>query len=112
VEDTPTQFVVVAHLPGVGPEELNVDIHGDVMAIEATRTADSGEAHHYHRELLLPAEVQDTPVEVSFAEGLLEVHLRPSRNRAASGVPEEHSNPQEFQSDMPNQRRRRRGTHG
>ncbi|MCK4375177.1 MAG: Hsp20/alpha crystallin family protein [Candidatus Brocadiae bacterium] len=71
------QLVVIANLPGVKREHLDIDVHGDIMAVEATRKDSSGQVHHYHRELLLPVVVNDVPVDVAFEDGLLEVRLKP-----------------------------------
>ena len=70
------QVVVIANLPGVRRADLDIDVHGDIMAIEAKRKH-YGEVHHYHRELLLPVEVHDIPIGVAFENGLLEVRLKP-----------------------------------
>lgn len=69
--------MVIANLPGVKREDLEIDVHGDILAIEATRKDRSGHVHHYHRELLLPIEVHDAPVDVTFDNSLLEVRLKP-----------------------------------
>ena len=85
VHDEARQLVVIADLPGVKLEDLDIHVHGDVVAIEATRKDDSGQVHRYARELMLPVEVHDTPIDVTLENGLLEVRLK-ATTRAARGA--------------------------
>lgn len=77
VHDEIRQLVVIASLPGVQREDVETYVHGDIMTIDATRKDDSGQVHHHHREILLPVEVHDVPIDVTFNNGLLEVRLKP-----------------------------------
>ena len=76
MHDEATQLVVIANLPCVKREDLDIDVHGDIVVIEAKREH-YGQVHHYHREVLLPVEVHDIPIGVAFENGLLEVRLKP-----------------------------------
>ncbi len=77
MHDEVGQLVVIADLPGVRQQDVEIALHGDIMTIEAMRKDDSAHVHHYHRELFLPLEVDNTPIDVAFENGLLEVRLRP-----------------------------------
>ena len=85
VHNEATQFVAIANLPGVKRENLDIDVHGDIMSIEATWKDNSGHVHNYHRELLLPAEVHDIPIGVAFENSLLEVRLKPKATKHNAG---------------------------
>ena len=89
VHDKAAQLVVVADLPGVKGEDIEVDIHGDIMTIEATRTEGSGRVRHYHRELLLPAGVHEVPIDLAFNDGLLEVRLKPNTAKREPARPDD-----------------------
>jgi len=69
--------VVIADLSGIEREDVDVDVHGDIVAIEATRLDSFGQVHHYRGEVLLPVEVNETSADMTFKGGLLEIRLKP-----------------------------------
>ena len=84
VHDEATQIVVIANLPGVKRSNLGIDVHGDILSIEAMRKEPSGRVNHYHRELMLPIEVSDVPIAVTLDKGLLEVRMKPKPAKRSS----------------------------
>lgn len=68
--DEPEYVLVVAEVPGVTQEDVQLDLHGDVLAL----TAERGEAK-YGKEILLPQSFE--PGKMSFAcrNGILEIRF-------------------------------------
>jgi len=70
VFDEEQEIVVVAELPGVGEEEIRVDIQDDVLSLET-----SGE-RKYAKEILLPALVDAATLQKTYKNGILELRLK------------------------------------
>lgn len=70
VFDEAQEIVVVAELPGVGEEEIRVEIQDDVLSLETT-----GELK-YAKEILLSAPVDAANMQKSYKNGILELRLR------------------------------------
>jgi len=70
VFDEAQEIVVAAELPGVGEEEIHVDIQDDVLSLETT-----GE-HKYAKEILLSAPVDAANMQKSYKNGILELRLK------------------------------------
>ncbi len=70
VFDEAQEIVVAAELPGVGEEEIRVDIQDDVLSLETT-----GE-HKYAKEILLSAPVDAANMQRSYKNGILELRLK------------------------------------
>ena len=64
------EIVVAAELPGVGEEEIRVEIQDDVLSLETT-----GE-HKYAKEILLSAPVDTANMQKSYKNGILELRLK------------------------------------
>ena len=62
---------IVAEMPGVEKEQINVECTGDTAVI----TAQSGE-RKYHEEVPLPAKVDANSAQASYKNGVLEISLR------------------------------------
>lgn len=75
-------LIVLAELPGVRDEDIDVHVQGDVVMI-STRPVEGGERRFY-RELLLPFAVAADPVARAFRNGILELSL--ARERAKGGA--------------------------
>ena len=56
-------------------EELELNIEGDIVMIEAMGTLSLGRVT-YWREVLLPFEVEAVPRKLTFNNGILEIDLR------------------------------------
>jgi HSP20 family protein len=70
VFDEAGEIVLVAEMPGANEEDVTVELHGDVLALET-----SGE-RRYAREVLLPAAVDPESMQKTFRNGILEVKLK------------------------------------
>ena len=70
VFDEAQEIVVAAELPGVGEEEIRVEIQDDVLSLETT-----GE-HKYAKEILLSAPVDPASMRRSYKNGILELRLK------------------------------------
>lgn len=69
VFDEETHLKVVAELPGIEEEDIEIDLHGDRLVISANTPA-----HKYHREIVLPCAPQGK-VERLYRNGILELTL-------------------------------------
>jgi len=83
MEENENEIVVRAELPGFAPEELTVELRGDVLVLEAEHrvpaetTAATGELAYAHvrRMISLPPEVELEKLEALYRNGVLEVRV-------------------------------------
>lgn len=83
MEENEKEVVVRAELPGFTPEELTVELRGEVLAIEAEhrvpaeKNAETRERAYAHvrRMITLPPEVELEKMEALYRNGVLEVHV-------------------------------------
>lgn len=86
IYETPTDFVLVAEIPGMTQEEIHLEITDDVLVLQGERPSSTGEASHsYHRierpngifqrAFRLPSVVDAGGVKASYADGVLCVNL-------------------------------------
>lgn len=78
-------FVLVAELPGVKKEDLDIQVRGDTLRIQGKKSIsyDEGASVHrreraagqFDRTLTLPAEVDATKVAAEYREGVLTLRL-------------------------------------
>jgi HSP20 family protein len=78
-------FVLVAELPGVKKEDLDVQVRGDTLRIQGKKSIsyDEGASVHrreratgqFDRTLTLPAEVDATKVAAEYRDGVLTLRL-------------------------------------
>jgi HSP20 family protein len=61
---------VVAELPGIGAEDVELELHGDVLSIQAAR----GDKK-YRKEVLLPRSFDPDGMQHNCHNGILEVTL-------------------------------------
>lgn len=78
--------VVEATLPGIKPEDVDINVHEDVLTIEGTKsnTSEIDEKNYYrkevrtgsfHRSVMLPTSVQADKAQADFKSGILKVTL-------------------------------------
>jgi len=78
--------VISAEMPGVQPEDINIDVTGDALSISGERKPDevAKEAHYHRRErsygsfsrtIQLPFMVDTNKVEANFENGVLVIRL-------------------------------------
>lgn len=84
--DTPTEFILIADLPGVGKEGLSVDVTSESVTITATfpEGAEGEDINYLKRErgsgevtrtLKLPAEIKIKDANANFEESILTIKL-------------------------------------
>jgi len=69
VFDEGQEIVVVAELPGVGEDEIDVQVRDDILSLETTG------AHRFAKEILLPGAVDAASVQQAYKNGILELRL-------------------------------------
>ena len=78
------QFIVVAELPGVKKEEIEISLHDDTLTISGERKREGSSEQvllterfygKYQRSLTLPTAVDPDKVKASYRDGLLQVVL-------------------------------------
>ena len=68
--DEGQEIVIVAELPGVGEEEIRIEVQDDILSLET-----SGE-RKYAKEILLPGAVDVTTLRKTYRNGVLELRLK------------------------------------
>lgn len=63
-------ILVVAELPGVDKDDIQIEVQDDILSLSATG------ARKYTKELLLPSLVDADTMETTYHNGILEVRLR------------------------------------
>jgi len=71
VFEEPSHVLVVAELPGIGPEDLSVEVHDDILTIKAERGNKK-----YEKEVLLPAAFQPEQMTQNCRNGMLEIKFQ------------------------------------
>jgi len=71
VLDEENHVLVIAEMPGVGEEDVKLEIHGDVLSV----TAERGEKK-YRKEVLLPRSFSTEQMAYTCRNGVLEVKLQ------------------------------------
>jgi len=65
---------VIAELPGVEANDINVELEGDILTIAA-----EGRDRKYNKEILLPAKGKRESLKTSYRNGILEVTVAKAR---------------------------------
>ena len=60
--------LIVAEMPGVDAEDIELDLHGDVLTLYA-----EGEERKYRKEVLLPGEFSREKISVSCKNGIVKI---------------------------------------
>jgi len=68
--DEGQEVVIVAELPGVGEEEIHIEVQDDILSLGT-----SGE-RKYAKEILLPGAVDGESLQKTYKNGILELRLR------------------------------------
>jgi len=61
---------LIAELPGVGEDELSIELKGDILNLSAT-----GKERRYAKEILLPCRAKKESLQRSFRNGILEITI-------------------------------------
>lgn len=67
--DEGVEMVLVAEVPGVDAADIQVELHGDILALETTG------ARRYAKEVLLPAPGDPAGLRTTYRNGILEVRI-------------------------------------
>jgi HSP20 family protein len=97
VRESAGAYTVFAELPGVTREQIQVEIHGDEVAITAeTRRAEAKEGESWlyserrvgkrQRRFVVPQEIDEANAQARFVDGLLELTLPKKAPQAAKRV--------------------------
>ena len=70
VFDEEREILVVAELPGVGEQEIHVEVQDDILSLETTG------ARRYAKEILLPEPVDAATLQKAYKNGILELRLK------------------------------------
>jgi HSP20 family protein len=71
VLDEDDHVLVLAEMPGVGDEDVTVDLSGDILTLHAEKGSKK-----YHKEIVLPREFKTEQMERNCRNGVLEVKLK------------------------------------
>jgi HSP20 family protein len=69
--DEKNEIAVMAEMPGIGEENISLDLKGDILEIKATNSNRS-----YYKEILLPSKVRPETLTSSYKNGVLEVRIQ------------------------------------
>lgn len=83
VHETEEEYLVKVDLPGVKPDDVNVEVNDNVLSISGSRTADeTGQAQlverpygSFVRTLTLPLGVDSDSIEAGYQDGVLELRI-------------------------------------
>jgi HSP20 family protein len=70
VFDEQDHVLVIAELPGVGEEQIHIELKGDILIL----SAENGD-RKYYREVILPGDVDASTLQSSYKNGVLEVKI-------------------------------------
>lgn len=100
LSETDDEIEVRLDLPGYKPEEIEVDLSGDVLNIsgehqEETEEKEDGRRYHrierrhgrFQRAVQLPAAVRDDQIDANFKDGVLMVKMPKAEESKAKKIP-------------------------
>lgn len=71
VFEEPGYLQIVAELPGIGLNDIQVELHDDILELQATKGQ-----HKYRKELLLPRACKKEDMQLSCSNGVLEIRIQ------------------------------------
>jgi HSP20 family protein len=86
IHETPDSFLLMAEVPGVKQEDIQVIVEGDTLVLKGDRKRETevkeDEYHriersygHFERSILLPSVVDPERVKATYRDGVLEIQL-------------------------------------
>ena len=66
--DEDDHILIVSELPGINSDDITLELKGDIL----TLSAETGD-RNYHKDIVLPSEVDESTEEMTFKNGILEV---------------------------------------
>ena len=88
VDDAGNELVVTAELPGLEPDDVQIECHENTLTLRGERQSEEGDDEAYvsfYREIRLPADVDVDRASASFKNGLLRIRF-PKRGVAEGSV--------------------------
>ena len=70
VFDEAQEIVIAAELPGVGEDEIHIEIQDDILSLQTTGD------RKYAKEILLNAAIDDATLQKTYKNGILELRLK------------------------------------
>jgi HSP20 family protein len=94
-DETEKEFVLKAEAPGFEPEDLNIEVSGNVLSIRADKKQESKEKkgngyfeeRHFERVITLPSGANPDQIEAKYHNGILEVHLGKTEEAQRKRIP-------------------------
>ena len=74
--DEPEEINVVAEMPGIDEKDVQLEINGDILNINA-----KGKNREYQKEILLSREAKDDEITWSYKNGMLEIKIAVGNDR-------------------------------
>jgi HSP20 family protein len=78
MQEANNEIIVKAEMPGFDPDEIDVQIHDNVLTIKAEHRMEQGEDRHYNsyrRTVTLPSGIDADKVQGTYRNGVLELHM-------------------------------------
>ncbi len=66
-----TELVIIAEMPGIGEDDIKIDLKDDILEISAVSKNRS-----YRKELLLPVNVKKANLRHKYTNGILEIRIK------------------------------------
>ncbi|MCX7002156.1 MAG: Hsp20/alpha crystallin family protein, partial [bacterium] len=71
VFDEKKEIVIMAEMPGVGKNDIKIDLKGDILELSA-----KGDSRNYRKEILLSQKAKAEHMTHSFNNGILEIRIK------------------------------------
>ena len=95
--ETPDAYIVRAELPGVGLDNISVEIRNRRLTISGSRPFESEPAlaaylsiervhGAFERSFNLPGDVDVDAIKAKYTDGILEIHIPKAQEEAAAGI--------------------------
>jgi HSP20 family protein len=94
-DENEKEFVLKAEAPGFEPEDLDVQVSGNMLTIKAEKKKESKEKkgngyfeeRRFERTITLPAGADTDHVEAKYHNGVLEIHLAKTEDAQRKKIP-------------------------
>jgi len=80
VFDERDYLLIIAELPGVEEENIDLEVKGDILSLKA-----EGKDRKYSKEVLLPSEVEPKSMKTQYKSGVLEIKLVKKTKKSGKG---------------------------
>jgi HSP20 family protein len=98
--ETPSEFLLVAELPGVDPSSIDLSVTGSILSLRGVKTADGMPEGHgpirerrfgtFHRQIPLSNEVNFDSAQAEARNGVLKVRLPKQEAARPRTIPVQH----------------------